>query len=236
MTAIQHEWVQLRANDGTSLDAYAARPAAAGEITAGILVLQEIWGVNKHIREVTDRFARLGYLALAPDVFHRSAPRFEVPYDDFAGVEHAKQLTAEGVRADLEASHRYLREQLGGEDTRIGSCGFCMGGRLSFVANALLPLSGAVCFYGGGIATQLDLAATQHGPLLLFWAGKDKHISKEQRRATADALEAGGKRFTEVNVGHADHGFFCDARKSYDAEAAKEAWGLVTAFLSTHVG
>lgn len=236
MTAIQHEWVSLQATDGTSFAAYVARPAAAGDARGGVIVLQEIWGVNKHIREVADRFARLNYVTLAPDVFHRTAPRFEAPYTERTGMDHAMKLTPDGVKADLAASYAYLRGELGGDGAKIASCGFCMGGRLSFVANALLPLSAAVSFYGGGIASQLDLAAAQHGPLLLFWGGKDTHITKEQRRATADALEAAGKRFTEVNVGHAQHGFFCDQRPSYDAEAAKEAWGLVTAFLDTNMG
>lgn len=236
MTAIQHEWAHLSATDGTTLDAYVARPASAGDIRAGVLVFQEIWGVNKHIREVADRFARLGYLVVAPDLFHRTAPaRFELPYTDMGGYEHLKQLTPAGVQADLEASHAYLAHELEDKGAKIASCGFCMGGRVSFVANAVLPLSAAVSFYGGGIHTQLDLAAAQHGPLLLFWGGKDTHITKENRRATADALEAAQKRFTEVNVGQAQHGFFCDARPSYDAEAAKEAWGLVTAFLATNL-
>jgi len=234
MTAIQHEWVHVPTSDGSELGLYVARPASASEIKAGIIVLQEIWGVNGHIRDVTDRFARLGYLAVAPDVFHRSAVRFEAPYTDMAGMEHAQKITPAGANADLAAAHAFVARELG-EGGRIASVGFCMGGRLSFAANGTLPLSAAVCFYGGGIASHLDLAATQHGPVLLFWGGKDTHITRENRRATADALEAAGKRFTEVNVGHAQHGFFCDQRASYDAEAAKEAWGLVTAFLTTNL-
>ncbi len=234
MTAIQHEWIDVPSTDGGTLGLYIARPAAAGDVKAGVIVLQEIWGVNAHIRDVTDRFARLGYLAAAPDVFHRTARRFEAPYSDMSGMQHAKSLTPEGVRADLVTTHAHVTRELG-EDAPVASVGFCVGGRLSFTANAFLPLAAAVCFYGGGIASSLDLAPAQHGPLLLFWGGKDTLISREDRRATADALEAAGKRFTEVNVGHAQHGFFCDQRPTYDAEAAKEAWGLVTAFLKTNL-
>ena len=242
MTAIMHEWVTVPTSDGTELEIFVARPADAGDHHAGVIVLQEIWGVNGHIRDVCDRFARLGYTAAAPDIFHRStaaagAPRFEAPYTDFAGREHAAKLTAEGVRADLAATHGHLVELLSQStnDPKVAACGFCMGGRLAFLANAALPLACAVSFYGGGIATVLDRAAEQHGPLMLFWAGKDGFISKEQRRQTADALEAAGKRFTEVNVGHADHGFFCNERKSFDAEAAREAWGMITAFFKTNL-
>lgn len=238
MSAIEHDWETLKSTDGTDVDVFLARPVGPGDHHAGVIVLQEIWGVNKHIQDVCNRFARLGYTAIAPDVFHRSAgPRFTVPYGDFGGREHAAQLTAEGVQADLSAAHARLTEILSTHEDviRIAACGFCMGGRLAWNANAMLPLSCAVSFYGAGIHGQLDLAARQSGPLLLFWAGKDGFISKEHRRSTADALESAGKRFTEVNVGHADHGFFCDERKSFDREAAREAWGLVTAFFASNL-
>ena len=237
MTATIHEWETLTASDGTELSVFVARPAAEGDHQTGVIVLQEIWGVNAHIRDVCDRFARLGYTAVAPDVFHRSQVRFDAPYTDTSGRGHAAQLTPEGVRADLEATHAFLRGRLevSSDDPRIAACGFCMGGRLAFVANAMLPLTAAISFYGGGLSSQLALAGAQHGPLLLFWGGKDSFIGKADRRAVADALEEAGKRFTEVNVGHADHGFFCEARASYDREAAREAWGLVTAFLATNL-
>jgi carboxymethylenebutenolidase len=237
MTAISHEWVTLGAGDGTELDAYVASPVGGEAKHAGVIVLQEIWGVNAHIRDVTDRFARLGYLAVAPDVFHRTAPRFEAAYDQTTGLEHAKKMTREGATADTHAVYEWMREKLSAstDDPRVGACGFCLGGRLSFVANAQLPLACAVSFYGGGIAQNLELAPAQHGPLLMFWGGKDNHITKDHRRATADALEAAQKRFTEVNVGHAQHGFFCDQRPSYDSEAAREAWGLVTNFFASNL-
>lgn len=237
LTATIHEWETLSTEDGTELSVFVARPAAQGDHNTGVIVLQEIWGVNAHIRDVCDRFARLGYTAVAPDLFHRTAPRFDAPYDDRSGREHAMKLTPESVRADLAATHAFLYARLepGSDDPRIAACGFCMGGRLAFVANAMFPLACAVSFYGGGLASHLELAAEQHGPLLLFWGGKDTLITKADRRAVADALEEAGKRFTEVNVGHASHGFFCDARPSYDKEAAREAWGLVTAFLATNL-
>lgn len=237
MTATIHEWETLTAADGTELSVFVARPAAEGDHYRGVIVLQEIWGVNAHIRDVCDRLARLGYTVVSPDLFHRSQPRFDAPYTDTSGREHAAKLTPAGVRADLEATHAFLRARLevADDDPRIAACGFCMGGRLAFVANAILPLTCAISFYGGGLASQLALSKDQHGPLLLFWGGKDAFIGKADRRAVADSLEDAGKRFTEVNVGHADHGFFCDARKSYDKEAAREAWGLTTAFLATNL-
>lgn len=238
MGSISHEHVTVPVEDGTELDLYIARPGDDHDRHAGVIVLQEIWGVNAHIRDVTDRFARLGYTAVAPDVFHRTARNFEAPYTDMTGLAHAKAMTAEGARADLAAAHAWVHDALAvSTDTPgVAAVGFCMGGRLAWVANATLPLSCAVSFYGGGIASaHLELAAAQRAPVLLLWGGKDKHITRDNRRAIADALDAAGKRFTEVNVGHADHGFFCDQRPSYDAEAAREAWGLVTAFLTSNL-
>ena len=154
MSSIMHEWVTVQASDGTSMEVYVARPADDHNKHAAVLVFQEIWGVNSHIREVCDRFARLGYTAAAPDVFHRSVERFDAPYSDFSGREHAMKLSAEGVSADLTATHAMLREMLEASTNtpRIAACGFCMGGRLAFIANALLPLDAAISFYGGGIA------------------------------------------------------------------------------------
>jgi len=237
MASILHEWVTIPVADGTSMDLFLARPADQGDHHAAVIVLQEIWGVNGHIRDVCDRFARLGYTAAAPDVFHRTAPRFEVPYTDLAGREQAAQLTAEGVQADLAAAHAHLVGLLEAStnDPKVAACGFCMGGRLAFFANATLPLACAASFYGGGIASHPELAEKQHGPLMLFWGGKDRFITKEHRRQIADGLEAAGKRFTEINVGHADHGFFCNERPVYDAEAAREAWGMITAFFQTNL-
>lgn len=238
MTAITHESTTVTVADGTTMSVFVARPADDHDHQAGVLLLQEIWGVNSHIRSVADRLARLGYTVAAPDVFHRTAPDFDAPYTDFSGMQHAQALTPEGVRADLAATYELLFTQLSArvDDPKIASLGFCMGGRLSFCANAFHPLAAAVCFYGGGLAqNHLDLAAAQHGPVALLWGGKDKHITADHRRSVSDALIAADKSFVELTFGHADHGFFCDQRASHDVHAAKEAWAFVTTFLDHHL-
>ncbi|MEZ4251544.1 MAG: dienelactone hydrolase family protein [Polyangiales bacterium] len=235
---ITHETLSLEVADGTTMSVFVARPADHHDHHAGVMLFQEIWGVNAHIRSVADRLARLGFTVAAPDVFHRTAPDFDVPYDDFSGRDHAAKLTPEGVLADLTTTHTFLVDHLSQtvDDPKVAAVGFCLGGRLAFVANAAFPLAAAACFYGGGIATtQLERAADQHGPLALFWGGKDAHITVEHRRAVADALSGAGKTFVEVCFGHADHGYFCDLRKSHDAHAAKESWALLTAFLEHHL-
>lgn len=238
MTPIAHQHDLVPVSDGTTMDLYVARPADGTNRQAGVIVLQEIFGVNGHIRDVTDRFARHGYTAAAPDIFHRTAPRFDVGYDDRSGMAHAQALTAEQAAADIRAAHQHLRSLLAAlvDDPKIAAVGFCLGGGLAFLANAELPLAAAVSFYGAGIArAHIGRTKDQHGPLLLFWGGKDQHITTANRREVADALTAAGKPFINVEVGHADHGFFCDARGAYEPVAARQAWDLTTSFLDSHL-
>lgn len=214
------------------MDAYVARPAQPNG--AGILVFQEAYGVNAHIRDVADRFAQLGFTAVAPELFHRSAPPgFEAEYGDFESVKpHMSQLTTDGLGTDAAASFEWLLKARDVDSKRIASIGFCLGGRVSYIANASLDLRAAVSFYGGGIVPDLlPMAARQHGPILMFWGGKDKHIPPEQYRPVADALTDAGRMHEQVVFSQADHGFFCDKRASYEPGAARQAWALTLEFL-----
>lgn len=210
---------------------YIARPSGSGPFP-GILVFQEAYGVNHHIRAVCDRFAAAGYLAAAPDLFHRFAPGFEGRYDDPpAAMARVRKLTIGGLEEDVQATFDLLRNDPSCSG-RIVSVGFCMGGRVSFLANSIVPLDAAVSFYGGGIATTLlDRAPRQHGKLLLIWGGADQHIGPDQRAAVRDALDAASKPYVETLFSYAGHGFFCDERSSYSAEAAKHAWALTLSFI-----
>lgn len=212
---------------------YTARPSQANG--GAIIVFQEAYGVNGHIRDVANRFASLGFLAVAPELFHRTSKAgFEAPYGDFEAVRpHFSALTSEGIIEDARAAFEFAASQPGIDRARISCVGFCMGGRASYLANSALELRAAVSFYGGGIAPDLlGHASKQHGPLLMFWGGKDAHIPPEQYRAVADALSAAGKAHEQVVFSEADHGFFCDQRSSYNASAAHQAWALVQAFLA----
>jgi len=227
----------LAVADGSSMQAFVARPEEKGSFP-GMLVFQEAFGVNAHIRDVTQRIAREGYVAIAPELFHRSAaPGLEVRYDDFpSAMPHMKALTEQGLSDDVRATYEWLRDSTHVVPDRIGSIGFCMGGRVSFLANATIELRAAISFYGGGIAPALlPHAANLHAPMLFFWGGLDKHIPQDQIRSAIDAVKAASKPFINVEISDADHGFFCDARPSYNPVAAKEAWSLVTSFLEAHV-
>jgi len=224
--------VSLPVGDGTTMAASVARPQSGGP-WPGLLVFQEAFGVNAHIRDVARRFAAEGYVAIAPELFHRSGPGFEGSYTDFEPVRaHMGALTEAGLTADVQAAHAWLRAQADVKPGVTAAAGFCMGGRVAFLADAVLPLSAAVSFYGGGIAPGLlHHAGALHGPILFFWGGLDQHIDAAQRRAVVDALTTAERPFLNVEISDADHGFFCDARASYNARAAGLAWDLTLAFL-----
>ena len=206
-------------------------------------MFQEAFGVNAHIRDVTERFARAGYAAIAPALFHRTDPHFEGDYTNFGPVmPHMQALTDAGQSADIQAAYGWLTGTDGGASA-VASTGYCMGGRTSFLADILLPLKASVSYYGGGIAPSegspfpplLDRAGDLHAPILLFWGGMDAHIGMGPVRATEDALKAAGKNYTQVVFSQADHGFFCDVRASYNPDAARQAWALTLEFLATYL-
>jgi carboxymethylenebutenolidase len=232
---LTNERVTLEIADGSTMSAYVARPELETR-APGLLVFQEAFGVNAHIRSIADRFAELGFIAIAPELFHRSGPGFEGSYTDFEAVRpHMQALTVEGINADVDAAYSWLTQQSGADASRIGAIGFCMGGRVSYLANARVKLAAAVSFYGGGIAPDLlPLASAQQSPILMFWGGLDAHIPPEQYRAVADALTAAKKVHEQVVFGQADHGFFCDARASYNETAARQALALVKEFYAAY--
>jgi carboxymethylenebutenolidase len=228
--------VSLQVADGSVMNAYVARPAD-GTAHPGLLVFQEAFGVNAHIREVTERFARAGLVAIAPELFHRTVAGFEGDYNDFsAAVPHLKAVDVEGMTRDIRTAYDWLLGDPQVRKTAIASIGFCMGGRASFLANATVPLQAAISFYGGGIAPALlPQAPNLQAPMLFFWGGRDEHIGVEQIRAVVDECKRLGKPYVNVEIADADHGFFCDTRASYHPEAADLAWNICETFLHFHV-
>lgn len=221
---------------GSPMRLFVARPKAAGP-HPGLIVGQEAFGVNEHIRDVTTRWAGQGFVAVAPELFHRTGTGVEGRYDNFAGMApHMSALSTEGMTEDLTAAHAWLEADGEVDRDRIASIGYCMGGRASFLANCVLPLRAGVSYYGGGIAQQLVGRVSElHGPQLMFWGGLDTHIPPEQHRAIDDALRKAKKAYTTVEFGEGDHGFFCDARPAYNPDVAAEAWALTVAFFQRTV-
>jgi carboxymethylenebutenolidase len=242
MTELHTSYVELNVTDGSTMRAYVARPKDQAP-RAGLIVFQEAFGVNGHIRDVAERFAREGFSTIAPELFHRTAPGLEFDYNDFASVlPHINALKPEAMAADVRATFAYLEADKATTGKPIASVGFCLGGTVSFRAAIEVGVKAAISFYGGAIAPGprsgglLDRIPELRAPVLLFWGGKDTHIGPEKQNQITEFLRAAGKSFVNVEFSEADHGFFCDRRASYNPQAAAQGWALSLSFLSTHLG
>jgi carboxymethylenebutenolidase len=228
---MKQNYVSLAVNDGTNMDAYVSFPKNMNDPFPGIIVFQDAYGVNHHIRNIADRLAIHGFIVIVPELFHRTEPGFEGKYDDFAStMPHMKALTTEGLEADVESAFNWLQQQNDVIKDKTGSLGFCMGGRVSFLANMVLPLSAAVSYYSGGMPTITHRLREVHAPHLMFWGGMDAHIPAEHIDATVHALNQAKKEYVNVVISNADHGFNCDEKTAYNPHAAKEAWAMTLAF------
>ena len=225
------QFTELKAADGQMIPAYVAQPK--GQPKGGIVVIQEIFGVNSHIRSIADGYAADGYLAIAPAIFHRVRPNVELGYsaDDMTEGMSLKAATealpSPGVMQDIQAAIKSA-SQAG----KVGIVGYCYGGLLTWRAAAMLQgLSAAVPYYGGGSTTPDEIARKPKVPVLAHFGDKDKHISVESVEAFKRAHPE-----VEVHLYHADHGFNCDQRGSYDAAAARLARERTLAFFAQHLG
>lgn len=223
--------IELTASDGFRFSAYEARPA--GPARGAVVVLQEIFGVNAHIRAVTDGFAALGYLALAPSTFQRVKPGVELGYtpDDIsAGVAlkaAVEALPAPGVMPDIQAAVDYAARA-----GKVGVVGYCWGGLLSWRSACLLSgLQAAVVYYGGGMTSPAEIARTPACPVLAHLSDRDQHIPMAGVQAFSQAQPG-----VEVHIYAAQHGFNCDHRGAYDAAAAALARERTLACFARHLG
>ncbi|MDO8419547.1 MAG: dienelactone hydrolase family protein [Rubrivivax sp.] len=210
----------------------ATPPAGRGP---GLVLFQEIFGVNEHIRALAEQYALDGFTVLAPDIFWRQAPRVELGYEG-AERERARALmqayAAADAPGDIVASVQALRARP--EVTgRVGAIGYCMGGRFAWLAAAAAGVDAAVAYYGGGIQTQLDRAPGIACPLQFHYAERDEHIPLEAVERVRQATVGQGAEL-HVYPG-ATHGFNCWARASYHAPSAAMAHGRTLAFLARHL-
>lgn len=233
MSDIQSEYVDLAVADGSSMRAWYTRPAQP-KGQPGVMLFQEAFGVNSHIRSVADRFAEAGYVVIAPELYHRSAPEFEGKYEDIApAIALARQLKPEDLEHDVRASYEFLQQSAG---DKIACVGYCMGGRVSFVANVTVPVKAAVSYYGGGLAAVIDRASECSAPMLFFWGEQDQHIPSEQRQKVADGMRESRHQSMQVTFSDAGHAFFNDQRPSYNPAASKLAWELTLSFFEQNLG
>lgn len=225
------DYVTLKVSDGSEMRAFVVRPSHTPPYP-GMLLFQEALGVNAQIRGVAERWAREGFLVIAPELFHRTAPGYEATTLDMNVImPMIKTLTIDGMIADIHAAYDWLVRQTVVDSRDIVTLGFCMGGRAAYLANSELPLSGAVSYYGGSIAPNLlDRAERLSGPHLFFWGGQDPGIPPEQHRAVIDAVRAAGKKFVDVEFSDANHAFFNEQTDRYNKAVAEQSWAIATAF------
>ena len=232
--AINSSTVKIRTPDG-EMSGFLARPVGDGKYPT-VLVIMEAFGLNEHIKDVAGRLAGEGYVALAPDMYYRE-PNAVVGYDQLPeAIRLMTGLRDDSIVADVSAAVSSLQSLPFVRADRIGVTGFCMGGRISFLSAATIPsIKAAAPFYGGGIGGLLDRAPSINCPMLLFFGDQDPFIPNEEV-ATIGRTLGDLHKTAEVKVyPGAPHGFFCDQRDSYRADAAKDAWGRLTAFLAQHL-
>lgn len=221
-------------NGDLQISSYIAYPVGEGTFPA-IVILQEIFGVNAHIRDVTERIASEGYVAIAPALYQRLAPDFEIGYtaeDVELGRRYKEQTKASELLGDIQAAIAYLKSQSSVKGDAIGCIGFCFGGHVAYLAATLPEIKATASFYGAGITTwtpgsgQPTLARTSEiaGTLYAFFGNQDASIP-------ASAVEQIEAELQKHHISHrvfvydgAEHGFFCDRRASYNPTAAADAW------------
>lgn len=233
-------WIDVKAQDGGIFKGYLSLPhqAKSGGKGPGIVLIQEIFGVNSHIRAVADQYASDGYTVLAPDIFWRMQPMVDIGYgqEDFEkGFGLMQKMDFAAAVKDLTAAVSTLRAlpQCSG---KVASLGFCMGGMLSYLLCAANSgVDAAVCYYGGGIHAQLEQASRIRCPILFHFAGNDSYIP-------ADAVAAVNKTFNgrkdarvDIYPG-VDHGFNCWERPANNQQSAALARGRSLSFLATTIG
>ncbi|HUV18755.1 MAG TPA: dienelactone hydrolase family protein [Ilumatobacteraceae bacterium] len=214
---------RLRASDGHELDAYEVHPDGA---SASIVIVQEIFGVNAHIRSVVDRYASFGYRAIAPALFDRGERGMELGYDDAGktrGIELVMPIAFDAAMLDVAAAVDHVNDT-----GPVAVIGYCFGGSVAWIAACDLPIAAAVGYYGGQVYGMRD--RNPKAPTLLHFGELDHGIPLDQVQAIAEAHPA-----VPVHVYEgADHGFNCDARPQYDARSAAIALGRTLEFLAAN--
>ncbi len=242
-TEIRTTKVKIPSSD-LQIEAYLATPVSEGAFAA-VIVIQEIFGVNSHIRDVTERIAKLGYIALAPAMFERTAPGFDTGYgpeDSQLGFKYMQQTKADEILSDIKATIAYLKTLPNVKTDKIGCIGFCFGGHVAYIAATLPDIKATASFYGAGIATSSfggDAATITRtkdisGTIYAFFGTHDSLIPQEQN----EQIEAELKKH---QINHyvfrydAEHGFFCDQRASYNPVAAADAWEHVVELFKNYL-
>jgi len=224
------QFIDLKSADGFTFPAYVAQPD--GTPKGGLVVLQEIFGVNSHIRSVADGYAADGYMVVAPSTFHRVQANLELGYTEadmgegFRLKMAVEELPEPGVMPDIQAAIDHAAQA-----GKVGIVGYCWGGLLTWrSACGLKGLSAAVPYYGGGMTGEGEAARQPTVPVMAHFGDQDHWIPLD----TIEAFKQAQPGVT-VYIYNANHGFNCDQRGSYDEVAAKQARARTLTFLAEHV-
>jgi carboxymethylenebutenolidase len=224
------------------LTGYYVTPLSNGTFPS-VIVIMEAFGLNDYIKSVCDRLAKAGYAALAPDFYHGEV----YPYTEMkSAIAKLKTLKDDVVMAELGKGLEFLAKRPETSGKNIGVTGFCMGGRFTFLANAVYAsqIKAAVSFYGGGIAATadplgranlLDQVAKMTAPIMMMYGAEDQSISVDEHQQIALALSKAKKRYALNVFPKAGHGFFSDRRDSYNPEASAEAWAMTLSFFDRYL-
>lgn len=227
-------WIEIDAGSGERYDGYLALPRAGKG--PGVIIVQEIFGVNAHIRSVAEQYALAGYVALAPDIFWRSERRVELGYegaDRDKALALLKAIDVEKTVADLGAAANTLRA-LPEAAGKIGAVGFCFGGQLAYLMAARGAVDAAVAYYGGGIQNKLDEADKMRAPILFHYAEHD-HSIPQTAVAQVKQRFAGRTNAHFHDYPGVEHGFNCSDRSAYNQHASALAHGRTLEFLSSNL-
>lgn len=245
---LQREWIEITVG-GSPMECYRAQPSvdAVKPTWPAVIVLMEIFGVNSHIREVTERIAAQGYGAIAPNYYHRTTRNLELGYteaDVQTGRQHKDATTRQGLLSDIRALITFLREdeKVSSKD-RMGCVGFCFGGHAAYIAAGFEEIAATASFYGGGIATfspgggapTVSHTPEIKGEMLCLFGEKDPLIPHADTVTIETALKEAGVRHEVVRYPQTGHGFFCNQRVDYEASAADDAWNRVRALFKRNL-
>ena len=233
---ISSGWIEVQNRDLT-IDAYLAIPEASGNYP-GVVVIQEIFGVNEHIRDITRRLAKEGYIAIAPAIYQRQAPKFEVGYDEVGtklGRKHKAETKADELISDIQATIDYLYSLPEVKQSGVGTIGFCFGGHVVYLAATLQDVTATASFYGAQIATwcpgedepTINRTKDITGTIYTFFGTEDPLIPNEQTEQIEAQLQRQNIEHKVFRYEGATHGFMCDCRESYNSDAARDAWKKV---------
>ena len=224
-------WTQISVN-GNPMDAYIAKPSTEGPYRP-VIVVQEIWGVNAYIQSIANKLASAGFYAVAPSLFHREGSGTIGLFEETGlALERLSRLTDEGILEDLHSTQEFINAQNDVVSNQVGVVGFCVGGRIAYLAASNLEsVSAAVDFYGGRCfvpfgngPSPFEQTAGINAPLLGLFGEDDQNPTIDEVRTMAAELTKHGKNFEFHLYPGANHGFNCEERPAYRRDAALHAW------------